>query len=125
MARLFTVDEARSLLPRVRERVAELVALRADLTELAHDLRATGASPLGGLAEAKAMEARMDEALGWFGEQGIELKGLAPVLVDFPSVLDGESVRLCWIEGEPDLAWYHRTDLGFAGRRPLPAGATG
>jgi len=26
---------------------------------------------------------------------------------------------LCWLEGDPDLAWYHRVDLGFAGRRPL------
>lgn len=112
-------------MPQVRARVAELVAIRADLTELAHDLRTTGASPLGGLAEAKAMEARMDEALGWFSGQGIELKGIAPVLVDFPAVLDGVSVRLCWIEGEPELAWYHRSDLGFPGRRPLPPGTSG
>jgi len=29
-------------------------------------------------------------------------------------------VRLCWLEGEPALAWYHRSDLGIAGRRRLP-----
>lgn len=112
-------------MPQVLARVAGLVAIRADLTELAHDLRVCGSSPLGGIPEAKAMEARLDEALGWFGEQGIEVKGIAPVLVDFPAVLDGASVRLCWIEGEPGLAWYHRTDLGFAGRRPLPPDPSG
>jgi arsenite methyltransferase len=28
-------------------------------------------------------------------------------------------VLLCWIEGETELRWYHRLDLGFAGRRRL------
>ena len=52
--------------------------------------------------------------------EGIEVKGWAPVLVDFPAVLDGQDVLLCWLEGEPALEWYHRVDLGFAGRRRLP-----
>ncbi|WP_344934730.1 DUF2203 domain-containing protein [Sphaerisporangium flaviroseum] len=120
MDRIFTVEEARSLMPQVRRLVAELVAIRADLAELGHDLRGGVRSPLGGLPEAKAMEAHVAEILGWFDEQGIELKGIAPVLVDFPAVLDGVSVRLCWIEGETELGWYHRADLGFPGRRRLP-----
>jgi hypothetical protein len=28
-------------------------------------------------------------------------------------------VLLCWLEGDRELAWYHRLDTGFAGRRPL------
>jgi arsenite methyltransferase len=31
-------------------------------------------------------------------------------------------VLLCWLEGDPKLSWYHRLDLGFAGRRPLVDG---
>lgn len=42
----------------------------------------------------------MSELLGWFPENGIDLKGLAPLLIDFPAVLDGEPVLLCWLEGE-------------------------
>ena len=34
--------------------------------------------------------------------------------------VDGVSVRLCWLEGDRELAWYHRTELGFLGRRRLP-----
>lgn len=120
MDRIFGVDEARSLIPEVRVRVDELVAIRADLAEISHDLNFVGSSPIGGVAEAKAIEARMDDLIGWFGEQGIELKGIAPVVIDFPSLLDGVSVRLCWIEGETELRWYHRSELGFPGRRPLP-----
>jgi hypothetical protein len=53
-------------------------------------------------------------------ESGAELKGVAPLLVDFPAALDGVAIHLCWLEGETDLRWYHRQDLGFAARRPLP-----
>lgn len=118
--RLFGVEEARALLPEVRRRVAALIEARADLSELSSDLRRSGSSALGGLAEAKGLQARLDDMLEWFPDQGIELKGFAPFLIDFPAKLDGVSVRLCWLEGEPALAWYHRSDLGIAGRRPLP-----
>ncbi|GAA3747938.1 hypothetical protein HDA32_001578 [Spinactinospora alkalitolerans] len=118
--RVFSVAEAHALLPQVRKRVDELVTVRADLAELAADLRAVGESALGGMAELKAKEARLSEIRAWFGENGIEVKNLAPVLIDFPAVLSGVSVRLCWLEGESGLGWYHRSDLGFIGRRPLP-----
>lgn len=117
--RLFQVDEARALLPEVRRRVDAVVEVRADLVEISSDLRLGGSSPLGGLAELKALQARLDEMLEWFPEQGIEIKGFAPFLIDFPAELNGVSVRLCWLEGEPELQWYHRSDLGIAGRRRL------
>jgi len=116
----FTLDEARALIPEVRTRAAEIVRLRADLAELSLELRDAGSSELGGRAEAKAYEALLNEQLTWFHEQGIEIKSIAPFLIDFPSTLDGRSVQLCWLEGETDLGWYHLSDLGFIGRRPLP-----
>jgi len=119
--RLFRVQEARALLPEVRLRVDALIQVRADLTELSVDLRRAGSSALGGLAEMKALQARMDDMLEWFPGQGIELKGVAPFLIDVPAELDGMSVRLCWLEGELVLDWYHRSDLGIAGRRRLPS----
>ncbi|MEU4514498.1 DUF2203 domain-containing protein [Nonomuraea wenchangensis] len=119
MNRLFTVDEARALLPEIIDDAGLIIAARADLAEIAHDRQTRGHSALGGIPEIKALEARIEDVLGGWTGRGIEVKGVAPVLVDFPAVLDGVSVRLCWIEGEPELAWYHRTDLGFAGRRPL------
>ena len=41
-------------------------------------------------------------------------------LIDFPAELDGEIVYLCWQFGEPEVAFWHRIEDGFAGRRPLP-----
>ena len=118
--RLFGVPEARALLPEVRKRVDALIEVRADLTELSVELRRIGSSSLGDVPEMKALQARLDDMLEWFREQGIELKGIAPFLIDFPAELDGVSVRLCWLEGEQALDWYHRSDLGIAGRRRLP-----
>ena len=41
-------------------------------------------------------------------------------MVDFPAEVDGVPVLLCCLDVDPELGWYHRVDLGFAGRRRLP-----
>jgi hypothetical protein len=51
---------------------------------------------------------------------GGQLKGLDLGLVDFPGEIDGERVLLCWQYGEPQVAFYHAPEAGFAGRQPLP-----
>lgn len=120
MARVFTLDEARGLAPEVLSRAAELVAVRADLVDLQTALDRGVPSPLGALPEAKGLEARLSELLSWFPEQGLDVKGVAPLLVDFPATLNGEAVLLCWLEGEHELGWYHKPEHGFAGRRVIP-----
>ena len=117
---LFTVAQARAELARLRPVLDEIVAVRADAAELAAAL-APGGGPtsLGGLPEFKAAQARLDELMTEVQQTGAELKGFAPLLVDFPADLDGVPVLLCWLEGDPDLVWFHRRDLGFAGRRRL------
>jgi arsenite methyltransferase len=118
---LFTVEEAKAELARLLPVLDELVSLRADAAELTASL-APGGTPttLGGLPEFKAAQARLDELMTNVQETGAQLKGFAPLLIDFPAELDGVDVLLCWIEGDAELSWYHRADLGFAGRRRLP-----
>jgi hypothetical protein len=121
--RIFTLQEARLLLPDLLAKADDVVRVRADLVEVQSALNLGAASPLGGLPEAKALEARLSEALGWFTAEGLDLKGIAPLLLDFPARLDGDTVLLCWLEGERELRWYHKPEHGFAGRRPIPGGA--
>src|SRR5690349_13456893 len=117
---LFTVPEARAELDKLRPVLDELVVVRADLVELSAALTPGGEpTALGGLPERKAAEARLNELMTEVQQTGADLKGVAPLLVDFPADLDGVPVLLCWLEGESGLGWYHRLDLGFAGRRPL------
>lgn len=117
MHRLFTIDEARAELPRVLGAAGVVIELRAGLAEATHRQR-NGDSTVS-LPELKASEARLSEILDGFVASGIEVKGFAPLLLDFPSLLDGAEVLLCWLEGETDIGWYHHRDHGFAGRRRL------
>jgi hypothetical protein len=121
--RIFTLEQARLLMPDLLARADDAVEVRADLVELQSALNQGTASTLGGLPEAKALEARLSEILGWFSAEGLDLKGIAPLLLDFPAELDGDAVLLCWVEGERELRWYHRPEHGFAGRRPIPGTA--
>jgi hypothetical protein len=122
MDRMFTLAEARDLMPEVQARAAELIEVRASLVEVQAALTTGASSPLGGLPEAKGFQAQLSELVSWFSSAGLEVKGIAPLLLDFPSELAGEPVLLCWLEGERELGWYHPVAYGFAGRRPITAG---
>ncbi|WP_088287982.1 DUF2203 domain-containing protein [Kineosporia sp. A_224] len=122
---IFTVEEAREVLTGLLPLLDRVVEVRADARQLGADLDAGAAGGadgggLGGLPELKAAQARLDDLLTQVQATGVELKGFAPLLLDFPADLDGVPVLLCWVEGERALDWYHRADLGFAGRRRLP-----
>lgn len=121
MDRTFTLADARDLMPELLAKADELIVVRASLVELQAALTAGTSSPLGGLPEAKGFQARLSEIVGWFSATGLEVKGIAPLLLDFPSELAGEPVLLCWLEGEPELGWYHPLAFGFAGRRRIQA----
>ncbi len=117
---MYTVAEARETLSALLPRLDEIVALRADTAELAAAVTKGAPTDLGGTPEFKAAQARLDELITELQTGQFQVKGLAPLLLDFPAELDGAPVLLCWLEGDRELAWYHRLDLGFAGRRPLP-----
>ena len=112
-----TLEQARALLSARRARIADFLVARADLAELQADLEAHGVSPLGALADAKGLEARVYADLEQFAADGVQVKGFAPLLLDVPGERDGVAVLWCWLEGDADVEWYHRLDTGFAGRR--------
>ena len=119
MERAFTIAEARALMPDLLAHADRLIEVRASLVELQLALAEGQPSLLGGLPEAKACQAQLSELVSWFSAEGLELKGIAPLLLDFPSELTGEPVLLCWLEGERELGWFHKLAHGFAGRRRL------
>lgn len=115
----FTIAEADALVPEVSRRMTDLVELqRAAARQLAQARRrARGNGGGGGLDPA--LTTQMREALEWFEERGIQVKGTSPPLVDFPARIGERDVLLCWTEGEERIGWYHLPDEGFAGRRPV------
>jgi hypothetical protein len=109
--RLFTQREAESALPLVRQIVA-------DILETARRIREMDQND----DEQPVMQARLEEHLLELEEMGCSYKdwNFEIGLVDFPAVIDGETVFLCWRSDENELAWYHPIEEGYQGRRPLP-----
>lgn len=116
-AKKFTPQEANQTLPLVRRIVG-------DILDKAREVRLLMASGIGpsNRDRHRKLIADMDgfieelESLGCFYKDWNFEKGL----VDFPSVIDGEEVLLCWHCDEPDIRFYHSAQEGFAGRRSIP-----
>jgi hypothetical protein len=113
---IFTVAEARQVLLDLLPTLQRFIALRADAAELGSSIRGQS---LGGAMELHELNQRLERLMRTIQETGVQVKGWAPLLMDFPADLDGEPVLLCWLEGDLGLAWYHKADVGFPGRRPL------
>ena len=124
MTKLFTVAEANTLLPRIRVIMEgmqvirqEAMALRPDVWPVLEKAVGNGGSRKAGelLELFKQFEKWLTELQGY----GCELKGLEQGLVDFPAIMDGRQVYLCWQYNEPEIGFWHGIDAGFAGRQPL------
>jgi hypothetical protein len=62
---------------------------------------------------------QMQAGVARIDELGITLREIETGLVDFPALVTGRQVWLCWRLGEGDIDWWHELDEGFGGRRPL------
>jgi hypothetical protein len=132
MKRTFTVEEANAALEELRPIVARMVEHRQRLTaaqrrqrELVTRIGGNGGdmmpSDLREAAETIEREAAaIAECAERIDELGAQVKSLEEGLLDFPALRGEEEVLLCWKLGEDDIRFWHGTDEGFAGRRPLP-----
>jgi hypothetical protein len=116
--RYWTLEEANAALPRVREtvrRIQELVRRRREQAE-----RASGRVHGNGHAPSDERASELQGALEELTRDGIVLRDVDNGLVDFPARSpSGRQYWLCWLVDEPEVAWWHWPDTGFAGRRPL------
>ena len=121
--RHYTLEQASALLPWVAARLAAMRDAHARMTdEEARSALAGGAPANGGGRPGRQVgEAfvELQAGLGALSAREIVLRDLERGLVDFPAVRDGEEVYLCWIDGEPEIGFWHELDAGYAGRRPL------
>jgi hypothetical protein len=121
--RHYSSEEATAALPWVRERIGRLRAARERLTDAEAREALDEASPGngGGRPGRVVSEGFLAMRQTLFELQAVDvvLRDLERGLVDFPSLREGEEVYLCWVEGEPEVAFWHAPEAGFAGRRPL------
>lgn len=62
---------------------------------------------------------RMQGGVTRLDEWSIQLRDIETGLVDFPALVSGRAVWLCWRLGEAEVAWWHELSAGVAGRRPI------
>ena len=139
--------DVRPILEDLRARRGELVGLRdrlhaaslrdrlhaASLAEVPNgssgslvDDALTDAAGAGGLESGRVLAARiqavidqMQAAVERLDAWDVTLRDIETGLVDFPALVSGRQVWLCWRLGEGDVAWWHELSAGVAGRRPL------
>jgi len=69
--------------------------------------------------QLKRLFEKLDRAVSEVESHGCYFKGFDLGLVDFPALIQGKEVFLCWQYGEEEVMFWHSTDEGFLGRRPL------
>jgi hypothetical protein len=119
----YTVEEARALLPQVRRWLQQLAQSRRQFQECEshlNDLLSTGADCGGEWVNRLARTtADLGSVVEEFEKREIQIKDLDRGLLDFPAILSGKEVFLCWEQDEENIEFWHELDAGYAGRQPL------
>ncbi len=119
----YTVEEARALLPSVRQWLEELGRHQEGLKiidkRVGH-LLSSGADAGGpSVNQLVKILAECKSVLQRFRSREIQIKDLNRGLLDFPSWRDGREVFLCWEKDEDDIEYWHDLEAGYAGRERL------
>ncbi len=124
----FTVEEARALVPQLRELLETMRAEKEELDEKSEALQelAPAMNGNGHAVMSASLEQEMKRLIDAIQEKieritrlGVEVKDIDRGLVDFPSLRDGRVVYLCWLVSEPTVSYWHDIETGFIGRQPL------
>ena len=133
--KLFTVEQANAILPLVRAIATDLARLSREVIERRERVallsagRPTNARDMYSEELAQIMEEldkdgqQLQEYVEELRQLGVEPKNGPEGLIDFPSLMDGRIVYLCWKLGEPEVLHWHELDAGFRGRQSLVAGS--
>ena len=131
MSHFYGIDEANGLLPEVDRILAALRDQRAELIELRDRVVAASPpddeTPSAGVAERirllrlgmQGLIDQMQAGVARLVELDITLRDISTGLIDFPALVSGRPIWLCWRLGEGDIAHWHPLDEGFESRRPL------
>jgi hypothetical protein len=132
VSKTFTLSEAQTLLPVLEALLKRAQAAGKRAAELGIEMQQLSQRIFlsGGLhvnvTQAARRRAERDKALqeandtvAEIDEIGVQVKDLEKGLLDFPCVIEGQTVFLCWKLGEKEIGFWHTPEEGFAGRKPL------
>jgi hypothetical protein len=131
--KIFSIAEANATLPLVRAITSDLVELSREVIERRQRLSLLqgGRNKVPGNPyhdELTQVERELEKDGRRLRELVEELRalGVTPTsgsegLIDFPAILAGRKIFLCWKLGESEVLFWHEADAGFCQRKPLPA----
>ena len=121
--RHFTREQANALLPQLTALLTQLREARDELTDAeAHEALSEAAPTNGGGEEGRQVGVAFLEVrrlLETVEQAGIVLRDIDRGLVDFPALLEGREVYLCWELGEDEVGYWHDLEGGYGGRERL------
>jgi hypothetical protein len=121
--RHFTPEEANALLPQLTTLLTRLREAKDELTDTeAHEALSEAAPTNGGGDQGRQVGIAFLEVrrlLETVERAGIVLRDIDRGLVDFPALIEGREVYLCWELGEDEVAHWHELEGGYGGREPL------
>jgi hypothetical protein len=133
MEKLFTVNEANTLLPVLKSLLKQAMdgkkameLIDKELESLKRRIFLSGGLRVDIVAvgrrkddREKAIQ-RIKDAVAEIHATGVQVKDLDLGLLDFPHLVAGETVLLCWKLGEElRIQHWHGLEEGFAGRKPI------
>jgi len=119
--KVFTLEEARSVLVKIKPIVEDINLKRAELLDAYSRLEEEedDLEKMYYQAKVKELESLVRENFMRIEELGGVIKGIDPILVDFLSYHEGRYIWLCWKEDEETIMYWHELESGFAGRKPI------
>jgi hypothetical protein len=121
--RHFTREEANALLPQLTTLLTQLREAKDELTDTeAHEALSEAAPSNGGGDQGRRVGVAFLEVrrmLETVAQAGIVLRDIDRGLIDFPAMLDGREIYLCWELGEEEVDYWHELEGGYGGREPL------
>lgn len=114
----FAPAEARKTLPLVGQIVGDILENGKKIRELTDNFIGI----IDGNKEIEALSKKIEGYIGELEEIGCYYKdwNFEIGLVDFPGVIDGKEVFLCWRSDEKDILYYHGIEEGYSGRMRIP-----
>ncbi len=119
----YTRAQARQLLPQLTTWLRQLQQLHEAITR--HETRMSGAINGGADMGGETVNSWIKDLAGYqevmheLQTRRIQLKDLSRGLIDFPAIIGGKEVFLCWELGEEDIEYWHDLDAGYIGRELL------
>src|SRR5690242_11985170 len=116
--RHYTLSEANAMLPdltrlleEMRTQAQQLAGLQGRSAGTKEKIRGNGYHNPAEDTMVAAVEEGIQEGISagvtQLAQWNIELKDLGQGLIDFPALKDGRTVYLCWMLGEPEVAYWH------------------